>query len=388
MLRTNDVAVLDIGSEKITVFYGNKSVNDTFNVKASVTVAYSGFADGEWLDEESLSAVFQKAVDEICNVARVKIRKFFIGVPGEFTTVVAKEVGVVLDRKRRIVDSDIDDLFDKGNTYKDHKRYATINCASIYYTLDDNRRLIEPRGLVADKLKALVSYVLCERNFLNTVNGIMKSIGVCEVEFISSSWAESMYLIDEDSRDKSALLVDIGYITSSVMVVRGDGLLYMSSFSCGGAHITGDITLGLDIPYAHAEQLKAKLDLNRELSFEDRYTVSHKDKQYDYLAVEVNEIAKARITFLAQAINKCLGRCEYDCPSHLPIYVTGGGVYGMRGAREIISKITGRTVEFIGPRDPNYSKPYFSSTLGVMDIATRHSKESESIFKKLFKTRR
>ena len=387
MFRTNDVAVLDIGSEKITVFYGCKSVNETFNVKASVAVPYAGFADGEWLDEESLPAVFQKAVDDIQNVAGVRIRKFFIGVPGEFTTSVAKEVSIVLDRRRRIVDKDIDEFFDKGNTYKEHKRYATINCASIYYMLDDNRRLIEPRGLLADKLRGLVSYILCERKFLKTVNSIMKSIGVSEVEFISAQWAEAMYLIDADYRDKSALLVDVGYITTSVMLVRGDGLLYMSSFSCGGAHVTGDITLGLDIPYSHAEQLKSKLDLNREVTFEDRYVVTHKDKQYRYLAVEVNEIAKARLTFLGQAINKCLSRCEYDCPSHLPIYITGGGLYGMRGAREILSKITGRSIEFIEPSDPNFAKPYFSSTLGVMEIATRHAGQDEGFWKKLFKNR-
>ena len=387
MIRTNDVAVLDIGSEKITVFYGCKSVNDTFNVKASVEVPYAGFAEGEWLDEESLSAVLQKAVDEIQNTARTRIRKFFIGVPGEFTTSVVKEVGIVLDRRRRVVDSDVDALFNKGNTYKEHKRYATINCASVYYMLDDNRRLIEPRGLLSDKLRALVSYVLCERKFLQKINSIMKSIGVAEVEYVSSAWAEAMYLIDADYRDKTALLVDVGYITTSVMLVRGDGLLYMSSFSCGGAHVTGDITLGMEIPYSHAEQLKGKIDLNRELSFEDKYTVIHKDKQYQYLAVEVNEIAKERLTFLGQAINKCLGRCEYDCPSHLPLHVTGGGLTGLRGARELLSKVTGRSIEFIAPRDPNFAKPYFSSTLGVMEIATKHSKDEEGFWKKLFKNR-
>ncbi|MBQ2714061.1 MAG: hypothetical protein IJF76_00320 [Clostridia bacterium] len=385
MFGVNDVAALDIGSEKITLFYGNKSVNDTFNIKASSSIPYAGFAEGEWLDEESLSSIIKKAVEDVQAVSKNKIRKLFVGVPGEFTTCVVKEVEIRLDRRRRVVDSDIDELYDKGNTYKAHKRYATINCAAIYYVLDDNRRIIEPRGLATEKVKALVSYVLCERKFAKKINEIVQSIGIDEIEFVSSSWAEAMYLFEDDQRDKSVLLLDVGYITSSVMLARGDGLLYLSSFSCGGAHVTGDLTLGLDIPYSHAEQLKTRLDLNRNVSVDDKYQVVVKGQQYTYSAVEINEIAKARISFLADIVSKCLDICEYEYPAHMPLYITGGGLFGMRGAKELLSKSLNRSVEFVEPRDPKFAKPYFSSTLGLMDIAVKHTDAFEGFWKKIFR---
>lgn len=384
-MKTNDVTVLDIGSEKITVFYGSKSVNNTFNVKASAQVPYAGFADGEWLDEENLPMAIEKALKEVEDSARIRIRKLFIGVPGEFTTSVAKDVSIAFDRKRRVTDRDVDDLYERGNTYKDHKRYATINYSAIYYTLDDNRRLIDPIGLSTVKLNGLISYVLCERKFLRTINGIMKSLGMKEVEFISSAWAESMYLFEEEQRDRTVILADIGYITSSVTVARGDGLLYMSSFSCGGAHITGDITLNFNIPYTHAEQLVSKINLKRNVSEDDVYKVTVKENVFEYPALEINEIAKARITFLGQAINKCLARCSYDCPMHLPVFITGGGLTQIQGAKELIARITGRSVDFIEPSDPNYAKPYYSSTLGLMEIATKHAENTTvSLWDRLF----
>ncbi len=385
-MRTNDVAVLDIGSEKITVFYGTKSVNSTFNVKASSSIPYSGFADGDWLDEENLPSVVEKAIREVEDSARVRIRKLFIGVPGEFTTVVAKEVGIAFERKKRVTDRDIDDLFERGNTYKDHKRYSTINYSAVYYTLDDNRRLIDPIGLPSVKLNGLISYVLCEKKFLATINGIMKGLGMKEVEFISSGWAGSMYLFEEEMRDRTVILVDVGYITTSVMVIRGDGLLYMSSFSCGGAHITGDITLNFDMPYNHAEQLTGKINLKRNVTEDDVYKVNIKENSYEYSAHLVNEIAKARITFIGQAVNKCLARCGYDCPSHLPVHITGGGLCQIVGAKDLLSRITSRSVEFVSPSDPNYAKPYYSSTLGLMEIATKHTDNtSVSFWDRIFK---
>ena len=385
MFGVNDVAVLDIGSEKITLFYGNKSVNDTFNVKVSASIPYAGFTEGEWLEEDALSDVIKKAVEDVQIAAKTRIRKLFVGVPGEFTTTVAKDVEITLDRKRRVVDRDIDELFDKGNTYKKHKRYATINCAAIYYSLDDNRRIIEPRGLMTEKVSALVSYVLCERKFAKKITEILQTLNILEVEFVSSIWAEAMYLFEDDERDKAVLLLDVGYITSSITLARGDGLLFLSSFSCGGAHIVGDLTLGLEIPYAHAEQLQTRLDLNRNVSVDDKYQVIVGGNQFTYSAVEVNEIAKARLTFLGQTINLCLEKCDYDYPSHMPLYLTGGGLYGMRGAKEILSKIVGRRVEFVEPRDPKYAKPYYSTTLGLMDIATKHTDTFEGFWKKIFR---
>ncbi len=385
-MKAIDVTVLDIGSEKITVFYGSKSVNNTFNVKASASVSYAGFADGEWLDEENLPQTIERALREVETSARIRIRKLFIGVPGEFTTTVAKEVSIAFDKKRRVTSRDLDDLFERGNTYKEHKRYATINYSAIYYALDDNRRLIDPIGLSTVKLNGLISYVLCERKFLRTINGVMKSLGMREVEFISSAWAESMYLFEEEQRDRTVILADIGYITSSVMVARGDGLLYMSSFSCGGAHITGDITLNFDMPYSHAELLVSKINLKRQVDESGMYQIFVKENKFEYPALEINEIAKARITFLGQAINKCLARCSYDCPIHLPVYITGGGLYKIHGAKELLARITGRSVEFVEPSDPNYAKPYYSSTLGLMEIALRHADSTTvSLWDKLFK---
>ncbi len=385
-MRTNDVAVLDIGSEKISVYYGTKSVNNTFNIKATSSVRYAGFADGEWLEEDNLPSVIQKVIREVEESARIRIRKLFIGVPGEFTTTVAKDVGIAFDRKRRVTGYDIDDLYERGNTYKNHKRYATINYAAVYYTLDDNRRLVDPIGLTSTKLNGLISYVLCERKFIHDINAVMKGLGVREVEFISSAWAEAMYLFEEEQRDRSIILADVGYISSSVMVARGDGLLYMSSFSCGGAHISGDLTLNLNIPYTHAEQLVRQINLKREVQQDEKYRITLKDSTYEYPALEVNEIAKARIVFIGQAINKCLARCEYDFPSHLPIYVTGGGLYNFIGAKEIISRITTRSVEFIEPNDPKYAKPYYSSALGLMEMALRHADTTaQSFWSKIFK---
>lgn len=375
MAHSKDVAVLDVGSEKLTVYVGERTVNGTFNIKGTGEALYEGFKGGEWLDPNGLFDAVEKACTGAMRGLGTKFRKLYVGVPGEFTAVVTKEVGFALDKTRKIRDCDLDELFKTGDTFEDNPRFVTINCSAIYYVLDGNRRLIEPRGMLSSKLKALLSYVLCERTFTETFDNILRKLGFSEVEYISACWAESMLLFEAEQRDKSVLLLDVGYITSNVMLVRGDGLLHLSSFSCGGGNIAGDLTMQMNIPFVQANLIRQKLNLSVLPSEEDKYSLLTRNGEVSYSMADVNELARARVEYIARIVQKCIERCEYECPSYQPIYVTGGGLANIRGTREILSTILGRPVEFIAPADPQLNSPHLSSTLGVLDVALKSEKK-------------
>ena len=47
---SHKVSVMDFGSEKISVFVGERGLNDTIRVLAMGTSEYSGYIDGEVLE--------------------------------------------------------------------------------------------------------------------------------------------------------------------------------------------------------------------------------------------------------------------------------------------------------------------------------------------------
>ena len=140
---------------------------------------------------------------------------------------------------------------------------ARLNTRIVDYTLDDKtRRFVEPRGIEAYKITGLVSYVLCERSFTSLFENIAKDLRLKEVEYVSSIWAEGMSLLSEDKRYRRQLIADVGYITSSVAVVQGDGLVSLTSFSLGGGHVASDIAMMFEAPFSAAEEVKDKIDLS------------------------------------------------------------------------------------------------------------------------------
>ena len=244
-----------------------------------------------------------------------------------------------------------------------------INQSAIYFSLDNASRLIDPVGLHSSKLKGLVSYVLAENNFLDFVGDAINEIGVRKVYFLSSPLAEVLYLFDPAVRDRYVLLVDCGYITTNVMLSRGDGLLFMNSFSLGGGYVTADISECMKIPFTTAESLKRKLDLSWNPKQGDTYDIRVNDYINSIDAIMSNSVSEDRISMIADYIQKCIDRCDFDFPEYIPVHLTGGGLNFIKGASNVLSKRLGRKVELIAPTLPHTNRPDYSSEIGVLDLA-------------------
>ena len=363
-----DVAILDFGSSKITVLTGERGVNNTITVNGIGECEYAGFSDGEWFEPEQLTYVIGHAVANAETNSRTTIKHLYVGVPGEFTTAVCRDASVNFPRKKRITEADVDALHTQRDEFASLPDYTVINVQPVYYTLDDERRLIQPIGLNSTRLGGHISYILAENKFISFIGRIMDEIGIESVEYVSSLLAETLFLFDEIKRDRYVLLLDVGYITSSIVLARGDGILFQRTFSLGGGHVTGDLATALQISFTKAESLKRKVVLSLNVGEQDVYEVLSRDGTESYPAQMVNEIVTETVARLARTVNKCLSQCEYDFPDYIPLSLTGGGLSYIKGARDALSKQLGKPVEIVGPPLPQFSRPHLSSSLGLMDM--------------------
>lgn len=383
-----DVAVLDFGSSKITVLIGERGVNNTISISGMGEWEYAGFVDGEWFEPEQLTYVIGHAIANAETNSRTKIRHLYIGVPGAFTTCVCRDTSISLSRKRKITEYDVEVLHDQGDIFKSRMDYTLINCQPIYYTLDDERRLILPIGLNSSKLGGHLSYILAENKFIHFIDKIMDELGIESVEYVSSLLAETLFLFDDIKRDQYVVLIDVGYISSNVVVARGDGILCQYNFSMGGGHITGDLAMILKISFAQAESLKRKVVLSLNAGDSDVYEISNRETTQSYPAKLVNEIVMERIKLIGKTITKCLNLCEYDYPDYIPYHLTGGGLCYLRGARDYLSKQLNKPIEIIAPSLPQANRPHLSSSLGLLDMVLNQqlpTQKKKGFFTKLFR---
>ena len=378
-MAKKEVAVLEFGSSKISVLIGERGINHTFHIKGKAESDYSGFFEGEFFDEKDLKTAISMAISNAMRSSCRRIKKWYVGVPAEFSYSELKEASQAFPYNKRVNDNDIYSLFDSVDDYEETDlEHTVINRSPIYFILDDGRKVIDPNGIVTTKLTSQVSFILAKKSFIQLVDSILEELNIVNVQYTSSVLAESLYLLEPEVRDRYAILIDVGYITTSVALIRGDGLLSLSAFSIGGGHITGDLSQVLDLKFTEAEKLKRKVVLSLDASDDDFYETVVDGVMTPFPAKMVNEIVEDRLSLIAGTINKILHSVRVTYPDYLPIYLTGGGISYLKGAKDYLAKSIGKNVEIVVPPVQELNSPHYSSLLGLLDLALENEESMKT----------
>ena len=366
---------LDFGSSKISVMIAESGINNTFNIRGTGEMEYAGFYNGGFVEPEKLYEAIAGCILKAETNSGLKVEKLHIGVPAEFTFVECKNSSVAFNKRLKIGDEEVANLFSLASREVKHDGATIISRSPIYFLLDDSRKVIDPKGEVSTRLSGQISFTLADNKFIELIDNIVKNMGLKEVEYVSSSLAESLYLLDPQVRDSGAILIDVGYLTSFVALVKGDGLIALNQFSVGGGHISADLCQILQISFKEAENLKRKVVLSLAATDSDYYEVTVNGNVTPVSAKLTNQIVASRLDMIVELINRCLIKMKGN--SYLPIFITGGGVCLLKGGKDYLSKGIGENMEMLSSKIPQLSKPTYSSILGLLDLALKEQKNQK-----------
>lgn len=380
MARKN-IAVLSFGSSQISVMIGDRGMGNAFDVKGFSQVEYAGFMDGEFLEESKLRNQLAQALTLAENQACCKINKLCVGVPAEFCAVVVKRSCIDFYKRHKVSEADITQLFDNAEVF-DKDNHTVINRAPIYYSLDDGYKIIKPKGKFTEKLEGLISFALCENEFLQNIKSILNCFDF-EADFFCQDLCEALYLVSPEQRDGCAILCDSGFLSTSVSTVMGDGLIGLKSFSLGTGQIIADFCEAFEIDAQQAKELLNNVSL---LDKQDEiFEIETDDETKQIESGQIYEIVECRAKQLARMIDKCLSYNK-DLPKFLPVMLTGDGICKIDGVLEIFKEELNRDVKIVMPSDENFEGTEYSAPLSLLDLAVKQNKQTFGMFIiKLFK---
>lgn len=368
-MRNKSVAVLDIRSSEICAAIAERGVNNTFIIKSKYSQPYEGYAEREILDVDDFVAAVKKAVGAISSSAETPVKEIYVGVPCEFIETVQTDKVLSFHSAQKISRKHLVSI--KNNSVPAVAPDETvIKCGALYYILSDKRRLANPLGMVSDSLRAKLSFFVCKNAFTDTVIRALRGFPSIKVfHWIPQNYAQSLYLFEPENRDAYTLLLDLGFISSTFNVVRGDGVAFSEAFSVGIGHIAVLLMEALDIPYTVAAELIKKVNLNAKEGGNASVEVTADGKQYAYQASALRELVREGLDGLCGMLETCLQAFTLKDMTGAPIYITGEGVGVIRGTTEHLSSRLVTPMEVISPKVPYYDKPQFSSLFSLLYAA-------------------
>ncbi|MDR3086148.1 MAG: hypothetical protein LBU47_07540, partial [Christensenellaceae bacterium] len=174
----------------------------------------------------------------------------------------------------------------------------------------------------------------------------------------------ALMLVPPEERDRIAVLVDVGYLNTEILFVRGDALVYHEVFGLGGGHITADLAYGLKFTMEMAEELKRKFAFG---AGQDLSATDSSGREVHVSREKAAEIILPRAEEIAEEAQKIIDSAGIRLDSRSAFYLTGGGLM-MRGNREYVSNIFERSVKTPQPMAVKLNSPMYSAALGLLEL--------------------
>ena len=372
-MRNESVAVLDIRSYEVTFLIGAKGVNGTFVFRGSKSENYEGYSSEGFLDEASFRRAVISAVTSVRQSYEGTIREIYVGAPAAFTQVYTKGHTISFPSRRKITSQEIDALYDSGLAdLLAPGRF--VRRSDMYFALGDNRKYFDASdlyGIPTASLKGALCYYFVSDAFSEAVDSVLKELGFEKVEIIPQSLAQAYYLLPEKTREGYAFFLDVGFLSTSVSVVYGNGIVHEESFDCGAGYILVSLMRERGVDYETAEEILSSANVaggavSKDLMWTDGSGAA-------YSVREINDIIKYGLDELCESVDKFFEKYYRDKSTMgfaaNPISVTGEGIGLIRGAAEHISKRLCRVTQIVCPDLPYYDKPVFSSRIAVLATA-------------------
>ena len=326
-------AVVDFGTSKVLVLLAEESAYQKVTITSAGMAQYDGFMNGEWNAPGEVSDAIASALEAAENKVGTHIKEVYVGVPGEFVRVYVIESSVALQgADPKVTSADVEKLQRQATEMLDRPTGVIIHRSPAWFKVDGGQKTLEPVDLKGSTLEGMIGFVLADQFFVNDVTERLKELGVEVKGFFSTSVGEAMQMIPFEERDHTAVLVDVGYLSTEVMAVEGDALIWQKVLPVGGAHITLDLTYGLEKPFEMCEKIKRSYTFNAPKN--TQIEVQGENGQMESFSGEqVSMIVDARVDEMLEMIDEAIGKSGIRLGNWSNVYFTGGGLMPMAGAR-------------------------------------------------------
>lgn len=360
-------AVLDIGSSKVVCMHASRAGDGRFTVGGADIRTYSGYKAGKFQDEEDLASTILESLEATQRKCGYRFRTISVAIPAPFCKLHVGTGSLTFETKpKRITDADIDILRKASLPEEAPEGYALMHSTPFSYTLDGERRSDLPLDAAPTSLEARFSHCYASEYFLNLVYEALKQVGISSI-CVSAMLGTALMVIPEEERERTAVLLDVGYTHTDVCLVEQSAVVDQRTIDVGGWHLANDLAYLLEIDLPVAELVKRRYVYG--LDYQDSTELMRTpDGTRSVERAYVQEILEERTYELCELIYEALRDMGVEKGKSPVIHLAGGGIAMMRGSREYLEHVLGAKFTRDMPWMPRMNTPNYASVFGVMDF--------------------
>lgn len=257
MPRRELVAGLEIGSFKTVAVIAERYRNNQTHILGLGTAPSSGIFRGQVVDVDAAASSIEAAVEHAQRAARAHIDRVCVGVSGSHLATTTETADVLLRANERTFQHrHLQQLLARLTQRARSGEREIVYVSPLEFIVDGTARVNDPIGLAGRRLALKAAVVTGVSGSLQNQAKALRQCGL-EVDFaLLQPYAAATACLDQEQIQSGVAVIDIGHSTTDVMAFQGGTFKLMHSIPIAGEAVTADISKGLHVPAAVAEELK------------------------------------------------------------------------------------------------------------------------------------
>ncbi|QUJ75109.1 cell division protein FtsA [Sulfitobacter albidus] len=394
------VAILDVGSSKIAALVlrfdgsgklgedgeiGSLAGQSGFRVIGAATTRSRGVRFGEIAAMQETERAIRTALQAAQKMAGIRVDHVIACFAGAEPRSYGLDAAVTLE-DQTVSEDDVARVLASCDVPEYGEGREVLHAQPVNFSLDHRTGLIDPRGQLGNELSVDLHMVTVDAA---AVQHLAYCIKRCDLELAgiaSSAYVSGMSSLVEDEQELGAACIDLGGGATSVSIFIKKHMIYADSIRMGGDHVTGDISMGLQVPTANAERIKTFYGGVQATGMDDREMIEIGGETGDFehdrrtaSRAELIGIMRPRVEEIFEEVRARLDAAGFD---HLPSQkiVLTGGASQIPGLDGLASKILGQQVRLGRPLRVHglpqaATGPSFSSAVGLALLAANPQDE-------------
>lgn len=376
MSKTEIITGLDIGSTTIRVAVGQLNSQDgSLHIIGAAESSSEGISKGEITSIEDAVSSISACLEKAERMTGIPIERAFVSVNGAHVLSQPSH-GVVAVAKAdgEVKEEDVSRVIEAAQTVATPPNYEILHVIPRSFTVDNQKGIKDPIGMTGIKLEVDAQIILGLSSQIKNLTKCIYRTGVDIDDLVVNVLAASESVLTKRQKDLGVVLLNLGGLTTSLMVFEEGDVLHTKIFPLGSDYLTYDIGYALHVPVEVAEKIKDQYGsaLPDEIGKRDEIDVSQFDEREKIIASrkEVAEIIRARVEEIFDLVNKELK--DIGKAGMLPagVILTGGGaklpgIVEVAKERFKLSASIGYPQEMITAIDKIHD-PVFSTAIGLI----------------------
>lgn len=260
MAKQDIVGSVDLGSNHVVCVVGRPSDNGIIEVLGAGRVETKGIKNGVVVDVKEASEAIEAAVKSAEESSEQVLKRLYVALRGSHLESHNSRGTVAISRTdKEITEEDVDAAVE---TAKRNIRISAdreiIHSIPQGFTVNSQTGILNPVGMDGSHLEVEIHVITASCDHLNNIQKAIARAGFDVVEFIYGVLSLGECVVTQEEKDLGCILVDIGGLSTGIVLYQNGGIQTSSEIEVGSDNITKDLAHFLKTKAKTAAEIKEK----------------------------------------------------------------------------------------------------------------------------------